>query len=172
MKHLLQHFKTLTKQPQNAEELKGLILQLAIQGKLTENWRRNNPNTESSSVLLKNIEVEKERLIAEKKIKKEKAQGSRKPTYVVQSLLGDQEVVAPTWINVEKPNDGHLTGKRELQIVRVERVVIRQLFNLSVAITVFKLVGVVNASCIPRRITHAGSVYCSTSASALRCVDI
>lgn len=39
---LLQHFKELTVQPKNAQELKGLILQLAIQGKLTANWREEN----------------------------------------------------------------------------------------------------------------------------------
>ncbi|MCA0960207.1 restriction endonuclease subunit S [Muricauda ruestringensis] len=73
MKHLLQHFKTLTKHPQNAEELKGLILQLAVQGKLTENWRQENPNVEPASNLLERIKEEKKVLIAEKKIKKDKA---------------------------------------------------------------------------------------------------
>lgn len=72
MKHLLQHFKTLTKHPKNAEELKGLILQLAVQGKLTENWRQENPNVEPASKLLERIKEEKARLVAEKKIKKEK----------------------------------------------------------------------------------------------------
>ncbi|MCF1192499.1 restriction endonuclease subunit S [Mangrovimonas sp. AS39] len=76
MKHLLQHFKTLTKHPQNAEELKGLILQLAIQGKLTENWRACHPEllsgSNSASKLLERIKEEKEVLIAQKKIKKEK----------------------------------------------------------------------------------------------------
>ena len=35
---LLEHFKELSLYPKNAEELKGLILQLAVQGKLTANW--------------------------------------------------------------------------------------------------------------------------------------
>ena len=52
---LLQHFKELTINPKNAKELKGLILQLAIQGKLTANWRNDNPNVESASVLLCSI---------------------------------------------------------------------------------------------------------------------
>ncbi|SOU89895.1 Type I restriction-modification system, specificity subunit S HsdS [Tenacibaculum finnmarkense genomovar ulcerans] len=69
---LLKHFKELTVNPKNAKELKGLILQLAIQGKLTANWRKENTNIEPSSELLKKIQKEKERLIKEKKIRKEK----------------------------------------------------------------------------------------------------
>jgi len=53
--HLLQHFKELTLRPKNAQELKGVILQLAIQGKLTTTWRKENPNTDSATVLLKKI---------------------------------------------------------------------------------------------------------------------
>ncbi|MCC5937713.1 MAG: restriction endonuclease subunit S [Lunatimonas sp.] len=68
---LLEHFKELTRHPQNAEELKGLILQLAVQGKLTQKWREENPEVEPASVLFEKIKVEKERLIKEKKIKKE-----------------------------------------------------------------------------------------------------
>ncbi len=52
---LLKHFKELTLHPKNAQELKGLILQLAIQGKLTKAWRIQNPNIESASVLLDKI---------------------------------------------------------------------------------------------------------------------
>jgi type I restriction enzyme S subunit len=69
---LLQHFKILSLHPKNVAELKGLILQLAIQGKLTAQWRKDNPEIESASVLLEKIEEEKAKLIAEKKIKKEK----------------------------------------------------------------------------------------------------
>ncbi|SOU86444.1 restriction endonuclease subunit S [Tenacibaculum dicentrarchi] len=70
---LLKHFKELTVNSKNAKELKGLILQLAIQGKLTANWRKENTNIESASELLKKIQKEKERLIKEKKIRKEKS---------------------------------------------------------------------------------------------------
>lgn len=69
--HLLQHFKELTVRPKNAQELKGLILQLAIQGKLTSKWRNENPNLEDASSLLKQIQREKELLIKDKKVKKE-----------------------------------------------------------------------------------------------------
>ncbi len=54
-------------------QLKQSILQEAIQGKLTADWRAQNPNTESASELLKRIKAEKAQLIKDKKIKKEKA---------------------------------------------------------------------------------------------------
>ena len=51
-----------------AQELKNSILQFAIQGKLV----KQNPNDEPASVLLAKIKEEREKLIKEKKIKKEK----------------------------------------------------------------------------------------------------
>lgn len=73
---LLELFKELTLHPKNAEELKGLILQLAIQGKLTSKWRvirqAQQPPIEPASVLLESVRSEKERLIKENKIRKEK----------------------------------------------------------------------------------------------------
>lgn len=71
MQHLLEHFKDLTLHPKNTKELKGLILQLAVQGKLTAQWRKENPDVESASVLLKRLKAEKAQLIKEKKIKNE-----------------------------------------------------------------------------------------------------
>ncbi|GAA4954737.1 hypothetical protein GCM10023314_30520 [Algibacter agarivorans] len=53
-------------------KLRQSILQEAVQGKLTADWRKKNPNLESASELLKRIKNEKEQLIAKKKIKKEK----------------------------------------------------------------------------------------------------
>ena len=67
---ILKHFKELTIHPKNAGELKGLILQLAIQGKLTQKWRKQNPNVEPASVILEKIKEEKAKLVKEKKIKK------------------------------------------------------------------------------------------------------
>lgn len=69
---LLKHFKELSLHPKNAKELKGLILQLALQGKLTLNWREENPNPEHASILLKRVELEKADLIEEKSLSKEK----------------------------------------------------------------------------------------------------
>ncbi|MCR9062884.1 MAG: restriction endonuclease subunit S [Cytophagales bacterium] len=70
--HLLEHFKELTIYPKNAEELKGLILQLAVQGNLTSKWRLENPEVESAHILLERIKKEKKQLINDKKIPKEK----------------------------------------------------------------------------------------------------
>ena len=53
-------------------KLKQAILQEAIQGKLTADWRAVNPDVEPASELLQRIQAEKARLIAEKKIRKEK----------------------------------------------------------------------------------------------------
>ena len=52
-----------------AQDLKNSVLQLAMQGKLVE----QNPNDKPASVLLGKIKSEKEQLIKEKKIKREKA---------------------------------------------------------------------------------------------------
>lgn len=60
-------------QKQLLTKLKQSILQEAIQGKLTVDWREQNPNTECATELLKRIKAEKEQLIKGKKIKKEKA---------------------------------------------------------------------------------------------------
>lgn len=54
------------------KQLRQSILQEAIQGKLTKEWRKTNPDAESADQLLARIQKEKERLIREKQIKKEK----------------------------------------------------------------------------------------------------
>ncbi len=54
------------------KKLRQSILQEAIEGKLTTSWREQNPDVESASVLLEKIKAEKEQLIKEKKIKKQK----------------------------------------------------------------------------------------------------
>lgn len=66
-------FNEIQKQKQLLTKLKQSILQEAIQGKLTADWRKQNPNTESASELLKRIKAEKAQSIKDKKIKKEKA---------------------------------------------------------------------------------------------------
>lgn len=58
----------IQQQTKYAEMLRQSILQQAVEGKLCE----QDPNDEPASVLLEKIKAEKERLIAEKKIKKQK----------------------------------------------------------------------------------------------------
>jgi type I restriction enzyme S subunit len=62
----LTHQETLLAQLQQA------ILQEAIQGKLTADWRAAHPDVEPASQLLYRIQTEKARLIAAKKLRKEK----------------------------------------------------------------------------------------------------
>ena len=61
--------QTIQQQQKYAEMLRQSILQQAVEGKLCE----QDPNDEPASVLLEKIKAEKERLIAEKKIKKQKS---------------------------------------------------------------------------------------------------
>lgn len=63
----------ITRQQTLLKKLRQSILQDAISGKLTKKWRNENPNVEPASELLKRIKEEKERLIKEGKIKKQKA---------------------------------------------------------------------------------------------------
>jgi len=62
------HFHLLFTTESSIDHLKQTILQLAVMGKLVE----QDPNEEPASELLKKIAAEKQRLIAEKKIKKQK----------------------------------------------------------------------------------------------------
>lgn len=66
LKNELSHQQTLHKQ------LRQQILQEAIEGKLTTDWRKQNPDVEPASELLARIQAEKEQLIKEKKIKRQK----------------------------------------------------------------------------------------------------
>ena len=65
--------KEITHQETLLAKLKQAILQEAIQGKLTADWRKENSDVEPASQLLERIQQEKQRLIAEKKIRKEKS---------------------------------------------------------------------------------------------------
>ena len=76
----------------NAQQLKNSILQMAVQGKLVP----QDPNDEPASVLLERIRKEKEQLIKEGKIKKEK-----NPSYIFRGAdntpyekIGNQEPVS------------------------------------------------------------------------------
>lgn len=62
----------ITHQESLLSKLKQAILQEAIRGKLTVDWRKENREVEPASQLLERIRKEKQRLIAEKKPRKEK----------------------------------------------------------------------------------------------------
>lgn len=62
----------LTHQQTLLKKLRQQILQEAIEGKLTADWRRQNPDVEPASELLARIQAEKAQLIKDKKIKKQK----------------------------------------------------------------------------------------------------
>ena len=66
LKTELNHQQTLLK------KLRQQILQEAIEGKLTADWRAAHPDVEPASELLKRIQAEKAQLIKDKKIKKQK----------------------------------------------------------------------------------------------------
>lgn len=68
MDMMLEQFKTIFDRPEKVKKLRETILDLAVRGKLVP----QDPDDEPASVLLEMIKEEKERLIKEKKIKKEK----------------------------------------------------------------------------------------------------
>ena len=79
-------FKLHTSRPQDVSLLRQTILNLAVRGKLVP----QDPNDEPAAELLKRIAAEKERLVAEKKIKK------TKPCRVIESDETPYQVPA-TW---------------------------------------------------------------------------
>ncbi len=62
----------LTHQQSLLKKLRQQILQEAIEGKLTADWRAQNPNVEPASELLKRIAADKAKLVKDKKIKAQK----------------------------------------------------------------------------------------------------
>jgi type I restriction enzyme S subunit len=66
--HLAAHFDTLFTTPESIDSLDATLLQLAVRGKLVP----QDPNDEPASELLKQIRAEKERLIKEGRIKRDK----------------------------------------------------------------------------------------------------
>ncbi len=65
---LVRHFDLIAQAPGGVARLRELILTLAVQGKLVP----QDPSDEPASELLKKIRAEKDRLIADKKLKREK----------------------------------------------------------------------------------------------------
>jgi type I restriction enzyme, S subunit len=71
----MRHLPRLTTRPEHIQQLRQTILNLAVRGKLV----RQDPNDEPASELLKRIKVEKARLIADGKIRKENHQSEIEP---------------------------------------------------------------------------------------------
>ncbi|WP_425421921.1 restriction endonuclease subunit S [Phaeodactylibacter xiamenensis] len=69
---LAPHFRTFFDETGNVQSLSAAILQLAVQGKLTAQWRKAHPDVEPATELLSRIKAEKAALVKAKKIKKEK----------------------------------------------------------------------------------------------------
>lgn len=65
---LLKEFSTIFDRPEKVKKLREYILSLAVRGKLV----KQDENDEPASVLLDRIREEKDRVVKEKKIKKEK----------------------------------------------------------------------------------------------------
>jgi len=78
LKSVLLYQKTILK------KLRYRILQDSVEGKLTANWRVENPEVESAKDLLKRINIEKKQLISDRKIKKGQKQA---PSGTVNSTL-------------------------------------------------------------------------------------
>nr|WP_240923818.1 restriction endonuclease subunit S [Mangrovimonas sp. CR14] len=70
------HFTEFFTEKSTIKQLRETILQLAVQGKLTQKWRSRHPElvegSHHANELLKRIQTEKKQLIAQKKLKKEK----------------------------------------------------------------------------------------------------
>ncbi|MCB1712926.1 MAG: restriction endonuclease subunit S, partial [Candidatus Riesia sp.] len=66
---LLKHFDSIVASPSSIKQMRETILQLAVMGKIVE----QNFEDEPASELLKRIKAEQERLIAEGKLKTQKA---------------------------------------------------------------------------------------------------
>ena len=66
-------YSQLSHQQDLIQKLRQQILQEAIEGKLTADWRNKNPKVEPASEVLARIQAEKVQLIKDKKIKKQKS---------------------------------------------------------------------------------------------------
>lgn len=133
------NFDLLYDDPENVKKLRQAILQLAIQGKLVP----QDPNDEPASELLKKIKAEKEKLIEQGKIKKQKPLPPIEPDEIpyklpngwercqlgeIVSLLGDGIHGTPNYdstgkfyfINGNNLSDGKIVIKNNTKTVSFE----------------------------------------------------
>ena len=87
-------------------KLKQTILREATQGKLTADWRKENPDVEPASQLWERIEKEKQRLIAEKKIRKAKPLPPITPEEIPFEIPDNWEWCRLETLIEEKPRNG------------------------------------------------------------------
>ena len=97
---LEKYFDTAIASPDGIKRLRELILSLAMQGKLVP----QDPNDQPASELLEEIEVEKERLIKEGKIKKSKSLGDIKVDEIPYDLPQNWK-----WVRLGEIGGEHLT---------------------------------------------------------------
>ena len=91
LKSQINHQQSLLK------KLRQQILQEAIEGKLSADWRQQNPKTEPASELLKRIQAEKAQLIKNKKIKPQKTLPPIRPEEKPFALPDGWE-----WLNIDQ----------------------------------------------------------------------
>ena len=107
-KRILKHFQNIetedaelkeqiTHQQSLLKKLRQQILQEAIEGKLSADWRQQNPKTEPASELLKRIQAEKAQLIKNKKIKPQKTLPPIRPEEKPFALPDGWE-----WLNIDQ----------------------------------------------------------------------
>ena len=103
IKFVLENFDTIFRNEKSLESLNKIILDLAIRGKLVE----QNPEDEPASELLNRIKEEKERLIKEKVIKKEKELPKIEEDEIPFEIPESWEWVRLGEIVKEKPRNGY-----------------------------------------------------------------
>ena len=93
----------LTHQQVLLKKLRQQILQEAIEGKLTADWRKQNPDIDPASKLLERISIE-----SDKWVEKEKKNGYKEAT-VIHKKLQKLKKVPPRKPNISVPNNWVLT---------------------------------------------------------------
>lgn len=96
----------ITHQEYLIAQLKQAILQEAIQGKLTADWRSANPDVEPASLLLQRIQAEKARFIAAKKLRAEKPLPKITPNEILFDIPSGWEWCRLGSLIEEKPRNG------------------------------------------------------------------
>jgi type I restriction enzyme S subunit len=88
---LLTYWSRLIAVPGAVSQLRRVILDLAVRGQLTADWRAANPKIEPASELLRRIQKEKFELIAAKKLRAEKPLPKITPTEISFDIPKDWE---------------------------------------------------------------------------------